>query len=106
MVFQANLLDSSRDPNIDVIITRFVRSVIRILCLVIILSPVAAGTMISEITSSISSMVTFNVGSEVNPSLELSTSASQAPNASSASTPTHSKEPMTNYRAVAISGLI
>uniref|UniRef100_A0A915EF78 E3 ubiquitin-protein ligase UBR5 n=1 Tax=Ditylenchus dipsaci TaxID=166011 RepID=A0A915EF78_9BILA len=91
LISQANL-QTDRDPEIDVLICRFVRSVIRIFSLIVIISPSAASMMQSAIASCL------NFNSDPATAYRFSSSTS--------TTGQTTKQSMPNYRTVAISGML
>ena len=90
-VEQANK-QTDRDPEIDNLISRFVRSVVRLFTLVVMVSPAAASIAMSAITSALTA---YADPSSENP-ISTSATVSGGPGSSAKSLP--------NYRAVAISG--
>lgn len=95
MISEANR-SSSRDPEVDSIISRFVRSVVRLFSLISVLSPAAAGITIAAIASLFDSEPGVN---------KFSTSTSGAP-PSATGTTSAAKTIVSNYRAVSISGMV
>lgn len=95
LIEQANVKGAARDPSIDAMISRFVRSVIRLFSLIVIISPSAASFVLNAIAENLLDLTTAN---------QLSTSTTLA--ASSSSNEGSSKSILSNYRAVAISGML
>lgn len=93
MISQANLPPNERDPMIDNLISRFVRSVIRLFSLVVVISPTAAALVLTAITCSL------NTASDVLSNHQFSTSVTS--NGS-----TSGRSASSNYRGVTITGVL
>ncbi|KAI1718350.1 HECT-domain (ubiquitin-transferase) domain-containing protein [Ditylenchus destructor] len=92
-VEQANK-QTDRDPEVDDLISRFVRSVVRLFTLIVMVSPAAASIAMSAVTSALTAYA--------DPSSEKSLSTSATVGAASGS----AAKTLPNYRAVAISGVL
>lgn len=107
LVFQANIVGKNRSPNIDNLILRFVRSVIRMMFLITVLSPAATGFMISAITSSVSSMIQAQIQQkEGKPAQMLALSSASSVTSSTQTAGSKERDTISGYRAVAISGVL
>lgn len=94
LITQANIKSDKRDPKIDMLISRFVRSVIRLFTLISIISSSATGLLLSAISCSIND---FNVSGQISTSKSIYNTSVSSGNA---------KSLLSNYRAVAISGML
>lgn len=88
---QANK-QTDRDPEVDDLISRFVRSVVRLFTLTVMVSPAAASIAMSAVTSAL----TATADPSGEKSLSTSATVGVGPGSAAKSLP--------NYRAVAISG--
>ena len=92
LIRQANLTGQSRDADVDTLISRFVRSVIRLFVFITVLSPAAAGITIQAIATNLMS--------------DASVASKKLATSNTASNGSSSKSAMSNYRAVSISGML
>ncbi|CAD5229165.1 unnamed protein product [Bursaphelenchus okinawaensis] len=98
LISQANK-KSGRDPEVNRIIARFTRSVVRLFVFLCISSPMATGSSLNVIAATLGSMVELRKRGSSDPKLNIATSLPS-------STSAVSKSLMPNYRAITVSGVL
>ncbi|CAD5234617.1 unnamed protein product [Bursaphelenchus xylophilus] len=98
LVREANKKEE-KDPEVNLLISRFTRSVVRLFIFLCIASPMATSTSLNAVSSTLGSVVELRKGRDVEPRLSIATSVPVSSTSSS-------KSLMPNYRAITVSGVL
>lgn len=96
LIREANRSGSDRDPNVDELISRFVRSVIRLFSFLCISSQIAMNTILSAISCTLGTEIGETTSTQ---KYQLATSVPPASTSSS-------KNPIPSYRTITVSGVL